>query len=414
MAQPNMIIRNARIVDGSSDRAADPVDIRIEDGKFVEVASGLTAGSVSTEIDVSGKYVMPGLIDCHVHIVAATTNLAVNAAMPNSLVAAHAYRLMSDMLMRGFTTVRDLGGADYGFVRAVNEGIVASPRLVICGKALSQTGGHTDYRGPYHNRDVSHYPLQIGSLGRVVDGVAEVQRACREELKSGANFIKLMANGGVSSPTDPIHALGFARDEILAAVEEAEKFHTYVAAHLYTDESIRRALELGVTCVEHGNLMSKETAELLVEKGAVVVPTNIVFDALEREGQKYGMGPEGVEKNRQIREAGLERLEMLQKVGATMGYGSDLIGELQGYQSDEFTLRGRYLPAHEVIRSATLNAAKVLHMEGEIGVIAPGAHADLVVVEGNPLEDLQLLTGQGRHMSLIMQGGQLKKNLLTH
>ena len=402
------IIRNARIVDGSQDRPADPVDIVIEDGVFKEVAETVSA-SCDDEIDASGQCVLPGLIDCHVHVIATTADLGANAALPNSLLAYRAMGLMKNMIMRGFTTVRDLGGADIGIVEAIEEQLLVAPRLVICGKALSQTGGHTDYRGPYNPRNVDFYRDQIGSMGRIVDGVDELRRACREEIKGGAKFIKLMANGGVSSPTDPIGFLGFSVAELEAAVEEAGNAETYVAGHLYTDEAISRALEAGFYSIEHANLIKRETAKRVVEKGAVVVPTNITYELLGTRGADFGLPPESVAKVADVRDAGLEALSVLHEEGVTMGYGSDLLGGMQHYQSGEFPLRGRFLPAHDVIRSATLDAAKVLRMEGQVGTISAGAHADLIMVEGNPLDDLSLLDGQGENISTIIKDGRLVK-----
>ncbi|TVP43525.1 MAG: amidohydrolase family protein [Halomonas sp.] len=408
----DLLIRNARIVDGTSSEPSDPVDLRIVDGKIAENGTQLAQGSANV-IDLRGAVVMPGLIDCHVHVIATTTNLGANADLPNSLVAARAGRIMEGMLMRGFTTVRDLAGADHGLVVALEEGTLIGPRLVICGKALSQTGGHTDYRGRYNTRDVSHYKNQLGALGRIADGVSEVRRVAREELMSGAQFIKIMANGGVSSPSDPVAWLGYSREELLAAVEEAQKAQTYVAAHLYTDQAVRIALECGVRSIEHGNLMRPDTIELAREKNAVVVPTNITYDLLAREGASWGLPPESVAKIEDVREAGLQCLEALHKSGVTMGFGTDLLGEMHPHQSEEFILRGQRLPAQSVIRSATVDAAKVLQMEGQIGTLAPGAYADLIVVDGNPLEDLGLLTGQGQHMPLIMQAGRIIKNTLS-
>ncbi|SMX23703.1 metal-dependent hydrolase family protein [Boseongicola aestuarii] len=400
----SLLIRNARIVDGSQDRPTDPVQIAIEDGKIKEIGASVSFAA-DGELDLSDLIVMPGLIDCHVHTIATTANLGENASLPSSLIAAKSARLMNDMLMRGFTTVRDLGGADRGLQQAVEQGYFQGPRLVICGKALSQSGGHTDYRGPYDNRSVDWYASQLGSMGRICDGVPEVQRAAREELKGGVQFIKVMADGGISSPSDPVGYLVFSVDELKAIVEIAKGFGTYVSGHLYADAAIRRALDCGIECIEHGNLISDDTIARVAREGAVVVPTNITYDLLARRGAEFGLPPESVAKIEDVREAGLEKLEKLHSAGVTMGYGTDLLGGMQSEQSGEFTLRGRYLPTDAVIRAATLDAAKVLRMEGEVGALVAGAHADLIAVEGNPLKNLDLLTGQGRHMPLIMKGG---------
>lgn len=403
-----LLIRNARIVDGTSPEPTDPMHIAIEDGRIREVAPEISF-KAEEELDLKGLTVMPGLIDCHVHTIASTANLGLNAALPSSLVAARASTLMRNMIMRGFTTVRDLGGADRGLQQAVEEGHFLAPRLVICGKALSQTGGHTDYRGPYDNRDVSWYAQALGTLGRLCDGKTELMRAAREELKGGAQFIKVMADGGVSSPSDPIGYLVFSVEELTALVEVANGFGTYVSAHLYDDRAIVRALDCGITCIEHGNLIGDDTILRVAREGAVVVPTNITYDLLARKGAEFGLPPESVAKVADVREAGLERLVKLHEAGVTMGYGSDLLGGMQTEQSGEFPLRGRYIPADAVIRSATVDAAKVLRMEGEIGAIVPGAHADIIAVDGNPLKNLDLLTNQGAHMPLIMKGGNAIK-----
>ncbi|MBB5695680.1 metal-dependent hydrolase family protein [Muricoccus pecuniae] len=408
-----ILFQNASILDGRAGTALADHHVLVEGGEIREVSDRPISAPSARSVDLGGRTLMPGLIDCHVHVIASTADLGANAELPNTLVALRSARIMRDMLMRGFTTVRDLGGADHGLVMAIEEGLIEAPRLVICGKALSQTGGHTDYRGRYHHRDVDYYGEKAGTLGRVVDGVDAVRRVAREEIKAGAQFIKVMANGGVSSPTDPIAFLGFSDDEIRAAVEEARNAQTYVAAHLYTDEAIRRAVELGVVSVEHGNLITPETARLVRERGAYVVPTNVTFDWLAKEGASLGLPPASVAKIEAVRGQGMEALATLHEAGVMMAYGSDLLGEMHRHQSDEFILRGRVLPAIEVIRSATVNAAKVLRQEGRLGTIQPGAHADLVVVDGDPLADLSLLTGQGRHMPAILKAGRFVKNELN-
>ncbi len=409
----DLLLRNGMLVDGEADRPVGPVDVLVEDGRIVEVSERGIGASAARTIDLARRSLMPGLIDAHVHVIATMPNLGANAGLPDALVALRAAGLMRAMLRRGFTTVRDLGGADIGLVMAVEEGLIEGPRLVICGKALSQTGGHTDYRGRFDRRPADHYPHRLGTLGRICDGVDEVRRACREEIKGGAAFIKLMANGGVSSPTDPIAFFGFSRDEVRAAVEEAESAQTYVAGHLYTDEAIRRAVECGVTSVEHGNLVKPATARLMAEKGAFAVPTLVTYEALAEDGPGLGLPPDSIAKIEDVRGAGMASLETFRAAGVEIAFGTDLLGGMQVRQSEEFTIRGRVLPAREVIRSATSVAARLMRMEGQIGAIVPGALADLIAVDGDPLQDLSVLTGQGERIPLILKGGVPLKNELN-
>jgi imidazolonepropionase-like amidohydrolase len=411
---PNHIIfRNAAIVDGTENTPREGMNILIEGDRIKEVSPEKIASASARTIDLAGRTLMPGLIDCHVHVIATSANLGANAMLPDSLVAAKSAAIMRAMLMRGFTTVRDVGGADLGLKRAVADGYFVGPRLVICGKALSQTGGHTDYRGPFDERDSQYYTRKLGAMGRICDGIDHVRRACREEIKAGAQFIKIMANGGVSSPSDPIDFLSFSVSEMEAVVEEARNAQTYVSAHLYTDEAIRRAVKAGVRSLEHCNLITTETARIAAESGAFACPTLVTYESLKREGADYGLPPDSVAKVDDVRLAGLKSLEIMRDAGLTMAYGSDLLGEMHRHQSEEFVLRADVLSAHEAIRSATLDAAKLLRMEGEVGCVAPGAYADLVVVDGDPLKNIELLTNQGRSLPMIMQGGRIVKDELA-
>jgi imidazolonepropionase-like amidohydrolase len=407
-----ILFANATLLDGDHDEKRPGYNLLVEGGRIVEVSDAAIRRRGARRIDLRGKTLMPGLIDCHVHVVATVADLGANALLPDATIAFGSAAIMRGMLMRGFTTVRDLGGATLPLVQAIEDGMIEGPRLVICGKAIAQTGGHADLRGPTDERDFGYQARRLGALGRIADGVPACRAAARDEVRRGATFIKIMANGGVASPTDPIAFLGFAREEIEAFVEEASNAKTYVAAHLYTDEAIRRAVECGVRSVEHANLIRPKTARLMKERGAIACPTLVTYDKLKSEGASLGLPAASIAKIDDVRLAGMESLEILRKAGVTMAYGSDLLGPMHRHQSEEFVIRGRVLPAIEVIRSATRDAATLLRMEGQVGTLAAGAHADLIVVDGDPLADLSLLTNQGAHMPAIVKGGRFVKDQL--
>ena len=410
---PSLLFRNASIVDGLDDQPREGMSVLVENGLIAEVSDRPIMSTNARVVDLAGRTLMPGLVDCHVHVVATTANLGANALLPDALVAARAAGIMRGMLMRGFTTVRDVGGADLGLKLAVEEGHFEGPRLVICGKALSQTGGHTDHRGPFDEREAGAAERRLGAMGRLCDGIDAVRRACRQEIKAGAQFIKIMANGGVSSPSDPIDFLGFSVSEMEAAVEEARNARTYVSAHLYTDEAIARAVRAGVRSLEHCNLIAPATAALAAAADAVACPTLVTYEMLKKEGHEYGLPPASVAKIDDVRLAGLRSLEIMRDAGLPMAFGTDLLGPMHRHQSEEFVIRADVLGQREVIRSATADAARLLRMEGQVGCIARGAFGDLVVVDGNPLERIDLLTGQGGFMPMIVKAGRVVKDTLA-
>jgi imidazolonepropionase-like amidohydrolase len=407
-----LLLRNAAILDGTLPHRRPGHAVLVEDGAIREV-SDRPIKSAAPALDLGGRTLMPGLIDCHVHVVAASMNIAANAAEPPELATLAAVPIMRGMLMRGFTTVRDASGADHALALAERRGLVEGPRLFVSGKSLSQTGGHGDTRGRFDRAEPCPCHRAVGALSRVVDGVDAVRKAVREEIKGGADQIKIMVSGGVASPTDPVGALGFSRDEIAAIVEEAEAAGTYVMAHAYTARAIARAVACGVRTIEHGNLVDEDAAAAMAKAGAYAVPTLVTYEALAEDGARLGLPADSIAKIADVRGAGLGSLEIFRRAGVKMAFGTDLLGGAHPRQSEEFVIRGRVLPAHEVIRSATTVAAEVLRMEGRLGVVAPGAAADLIAVDGDPLVDLALLGGQGRHMPLIVKDGRAVKNTLA-
>ena len=353
---------------------------------------------------------MPGLVDGHVHVIAATPDFAAMLRWSPFYVSARTSGILSGMLMRGFTTVRDAGGADHGIAEAVEQGYFTGPRVLFGGKALSQTGGHGDMRGRGENLIEGCFCCP--GLGRICDGVDEVRRACRDEIRKGATQIKLMVSGGIASPTDRISSTQFSTDEITAAVEEAEAAEIYVLAHAYTARAVNRALGCGVRSIEHGNLIDETSADLFLERGAFLVPTLSTFRAIASEGVEAGMPAELQVKVHQVLDAGMAALELAHRRGVKMVYGTDLLGSMHRHQLLEFSIRTEVQPTIDVIRAATVNAAELFGMAGEIGVVAAGARADLLVVDGNPLDDVSVLQAPDRHLTAIMKDGTFYKDEL--
>ena len=399
------LFRNARLFDGLADTLADGVDILVEDGKFKEIADRPIGSAAARVVDCTGFTLMPGLIDAHIHAYGVDADLGRLDRLPRSLQALRAAERLKDSLKRGFTTVRDAGGADWGLGIAIETGLIAGPRLFYPGRALSPTGGHGDMRPNVFLEQFCGCCAPSQAISVIADGVDEVRRAVRGELKRGAHAIKIMASGGVASPSDPIWALQYSDEEIATAVWEAKAWRTYVLAHAYTPESIARAVRLGVRSIEHANLIDPPTAALMAEKGAFAVPTLVTYDALAEEGPALGLPPESMKKLGDVKEAGLGSLEILARAGVRMAFGTDLLAEMHRRQSDEFVIRRQVLPAAEVLRQATSEAAALLMKDGVLGVVKPGALADLILVDGDPIADIGVLTGQGERIPFIMKGG---------
>lgn len=352
---------------------------------------------------------MPGLTDAHVHIGAVSVNiLEQHREYPDNLVALMMARVLEDTLMQGFTTVRDAGGADWSFKAAVERGIVEGPRLLVSDQPLSQTGGHGDKRRKSEMHSAEMFCPTAGMRSVVCDGADEVRRAVREQLRMGADQIKVMASGGAMSPADELSATQYTVEELKAAVEEATAAGAYVLAHAYNDGSVRNCLEAGVRSIEHGNLISEETARLIMEAGAYLVPTLVTYEALSEEGRRYGVPEENIRKIDEARECGVRALRYAYEAGVKIASGSDLLGPLQNRKARELEIKTEVMSPMEALVSATRTNAGLFGMEGEIGTIDEGKLADLLVVEGNPLEDIALLQ-KGDNLKLIMKGGRAVK-----
>jgi imidazolonepropionase-like amidohydrolase len=405
--------RNFQLLEPANGELRGGYELLIEDDRVRELSEAPIKSGGAEVVDCGGRTVMPGLIDCHVHVIHSEVNIRFLEAMPLTLLTARAATRLRAMLDRGFTTVRDTGGCDWGIKTGVEQGHLVGPRLFIAGQSIGPTGGYSDGR---RRTDVDSGCACCNGLAfksSVADGTDEVRKAAREQMRQGADHVKIMMSGGVASPYDPLDSLQFSEGEVRAAVEEATAFGRYVCAHAYSAEAITRAARLGVRTIEHGNLIDDAAAKLMAEKGMFLVANLVTYTAMKERAAKFGMTAESLEKNDIVLEGGLRSLEICKRHGVPVGYGSDLLGELHWDQSREFTLRSEVVAPIEIIRSATTIAAQILRLEGKVGTLVSGAYADLIVVDGDPLQDLALLEDQGKHLSVIMKAGKFHKRRLN-
>ncbi|MCE7029808.1 metal-dependent hydrolase family protein [Jiella avicenniae] len=403
------LFQNFAMLDPEQDEIRHGHSLLVEGGRIREVREGEIGANGADVIDCGGATLMPGLIDSHVHVVLSEVFIRNMESTPITLMTANAMAEMRAMLGRGFTTVRDTGGADWGLRQGVEQGLIAGPRLFISGRAIGPTGGHSDARRRTDTAIGCPCCDAMSFAMGIADGEAEVRRAVREEMRQGCDHIKIMMSGGVASPYDPLHSLQYSEREVRAAVEEATAFGRYVTAHAYTPQAITRAARNGVRCIEHGNLIDEPSAALMAEKGMFMVANLVAYYAMKERASDFGMSADMLEKNDVVIEGGLRSLEICKRAGVPVAYGSDLLGALRIDQSREFTIRSQVLPAIDIIRSATTVGAQILRKEGELGCLREGALADLIVVDGNPLQNLELLAGQGRHLKAIMKDGVFHK-----
>jgi imidazolonepropionase-like amidohydrolase len=406
-----ILLENARIFDGMSESPLEG-PLVIDGARIVEIGNTPPSNCEFQRIDCGGRILIPGLIDAHIHACAPSFSFYDNDRMPVALAVIYAARTLEGMLQRGFTTVRDAGGADRGLWLAIERKLVQAPRLFYSGRAISQTGGHGDMR-PWDRNEPCACDSYAGTISRVADGVEQVRSAVREELRQGAAQIKLFVSGGVTSPNDPIWMNQFTDSEIAAAVEEAATRRTYVMAHCHTDEAVRRCAALGVRSIEHGTQVSSATATLLAAKQMYVVPTLSVAQIARTHGKTLGMPIASLHKLEGVYEQMAASIKECERAGVKLGLGSDILGyNFQALQGGELALRGEIQRPIEVLRSATSVNAALLNMSGQLGCIAPGAFADVLAINGDPFQDLELFRDPMKNIALVMKDGEVVRSSL--
>ncbi len=406
-----LLFRNARLFDGYKDRGGG-MHVLAADGVIQEVsAKPLKAPKGARVFDVGGRTLMPGLIDAHMHAYASDVNMFKVEDLGPAYRTAHAVRMLGHLLDCGFTTVRDVGGGDYSLAKAIEDRLVRAPRFFYAGKVMSMTGGHGDMRRVFEQPQYGSMCScgVFNSFCKIADGVDEVMRATREELRQGAHCIKIMGSGGVASPTDPIWMNQYREDELRAIVTECTERRTYASAHCHPASAVRRCVECGVRSIEHGTLIDDDTAEFVASREAWIVPTMVIIFALVELGPKLGFPPESQEKARYAFKEALSGLAKMKKAGVKIGFGTDLLGTTYVQECREFTIRREVFTPLELLRQATSNNAELMMMKGKIGCVAPGAFADLLVVDGDPLKDIGLLAADGRKLTTIVRGAEVVK-----
>jgi imidazolonepropionase-like amidohydrolase len=409
-----LVLKNAAIFDGESETLVEGGSIVIENDRIREITAGDARVNGATVVDAGGRFVMPGLIDAHFHAYSITFNMYVLDNMPIPTKVAHAARLLKGTLHRGYTTVRDPAGGEIGLQLAINQGLMEGPRYFHGGKALSQTGGHGDMR-PAHHIDEPCGCAANFTFAEIVDGADAVRAFCRNELRKGADHIKVFISGGVASPTDPVWMPQYTDEEIEAAVYEASTRRKYVVAHCHTDDGARRCLKTGVRSIDHCTMISEETAGLIkqAEGKTYAVPTLAVMEQALVHGKELGMSDESLAKMREVHGLAYKSLEYLYRHGARLGMGTDLFGEkYHDMQNREFEFRADIVKPIDLLRSATSINAEIMKKDGLVGCLKPGAYADLLVVEGNPLKDIHLMARPDQSFSVIMKGGEFIRNRL--
>lgn len=395
------ITRGGKILDPHTMELLDNDTLVIEDGV---VSDSHDSNAADITIDADGQFLLPGFIDAHVHFRLATLNFAKLASWTEVQFGIAMAKLSEETLQRGFTTVRDLGGDIVGLRKAISSGMIRGPGTVHANLMITQTGGHGDVESGVLSVPDCACQMRHSAFGVVADGPDAVRKAARHVLRAGADFLKIHVSGGVATPMDPLDCTQYTAEEIQAAVQEAKNRKTYVSAHAYTPEAIQLAVNNGVKCIEHGNLLDEETAQLMVANDVYLVPTLVTYKGMAEEGRRLGLPERNLVKNEIVLKAGVESLVIADRAGVKMGWGTDLIGEIQSRQRQEFAIRAEVQSAESILKSMYVINPIILKMAHKIGRLAPGMKGDVVITPVNPLENIAGLA-EDDAVSLVLQAG---------
>ncbi len=420
---PQVLFKNVHVFDGTSENLSLGKDVLITGNLIEKVGKGVSARPDATVIDGGGRTLMPGLSDAHAHLTLGASPNALRNDLHWMYIGVLTGREAERMLLRGFTTIRDAGGPTYGLAKAIDEGVIPGPRIYPSGHFIGQTSGHTDFRA--YNDAHPSFSGYRGYFERewvfIADGPAQVTTAVRETLRLGATQIKLSVGGGVVSPYDPLDTIHYTVEEIRSAVNAAENWGTYVMVHAYHDQSVINALEAGVKSIEHGTLIVKnETMAMIKEKGAFYSPQALIFSPTEEHLASFP--PAIATKAKPLLDNLDESMKLARRHGVKIAFGSDLVGSPEAFarQNLELGQRLKWFNSAEILRQATsvnaelfaLSGPRNPYKDGPLGVIKDGAYADLLIVDGNPLEDIRVLEDPEKNLRLIMKDGKIYKNTL--
>ncbi|MGB6253045.1 MAG: amidohydrolase family protein [Bradyrhizobium sp.] len=418
------LFQNVRIFDGKNAELSAPSSVLVRGNTIEQISANpaaTEAGAAIRVIDGNGRVLMPGLIDAHWHMFMAAVSSAILVTADSGYLNLLAAREAKATLMRGFTTIRDMGGPVFGLKRAIDEGVTVGPRIYPSGAMISQTSGHGDFRFHYEVPRALGGPLsqsELTGVAAIADSPDEVRLRAREQLRHGASQIKLMGGGGVSSPHNPIESIQFTEAELHAAVEAAENWGTYVAVHAYTPAAIRQAIAAGVKCIEHGQLIDEPTAKLLADKGIwwSLQPLTYNAEVFAR------MSPVSQKKALEVFAGTENAYNLAKKYKVKTAWGADILGDAAAAsrQGQYLAMMTRWYTPAEALKMATADNGELMALSGfinpypgKLGVVEVGALADLLLVEGNPLDDLNLVANPDKNFVVIMKDGRIYKNTLS-